>query len=140
MRLLLRALPIALLVGCTSSFAPDSAPLTPPSAYLQWWQATKACSGLTGDFSRLRFSVIEGRDFECPSGRCVGRWEPASTIILASSYAHSELVVRHEMLHALIGHSGHPDIPFRQRCGLTWDTWNTGGANPTGLPAFDHPD
>jgi hypothetical protein len=35
-----------------------------------------------------------------------------------------EMVVRHEMLHDLIGMPGHPAPPFGKGCPLTWATWN----------------
>jgi hypothetical protein len=38
------------------------------------------------------------------------------------------MVVRHEMLHELIGKPGHPNPPFGQGCPLTWATWNGGAA------------
>jgi hypothetical protein len=39
-----------------------------------------------------------------------------------------EMVVRHEMLHDLIGRPGHPAPPFGVGCPLTWATWNSGAA------------
>lgn len=36
----------------------------------------------------------------------------------------NEMVVRHEMLHDLIGRPGHPDPPFGSPCPLTWATWH----------------
>jgi hypothetical protein len=33
------------------------------------------------------------------------------------------MVVRHEMLHDLLGRAGHPDPPFGSPCTLTWATW-----------------
>jgi hypothetical protein len=39
-----------------------------------------------------------------------------------------EMVVRHEMLHDLLGRPGHPDPPFGSGCPLTWATWNGGAA------------
>ncbi len=114
---------LVLLASC-GGFAPTaSAPLVPPSTYRQWWTATEACSGLSGDFARVRFEVVPGGDFECPSGRCVGRWEPPATVYLSERWVGNEMVVRHEMLHVLIGRSGHPDPPFQRGCGLTWDSW-----------------
>jgi hypothetical protein len=41
-----------------------------------------------------------------------------------------EMVVRHEMLHDLLGRPGHPDPPFGVGCPLTWESWNGGS---TGL-------
>jgi hypothetical protein len=35
------------------------------------------------------------------------------------------MVIRHEMLHDLIGEPGHPDPPFGpEGCGLTWTSWS----------------
>jgi hypothetical protein len=34
-------------------------------------------------------------------------------------------VVRHEMLHALLGRQGHPSEYFVTRCGLTWASWGS---------------
>jgi hypothetical protein len=45
---------------------------------------------------------------------------------LAGDYPNNEMVVRHEMVHDLPGHSGHPNPPFGEGCPLTWATW-TGG-------------
>ena len=46
-------------------------------------------------------------------------------IIIAGNYVNHEMVVRHEMLHSLIGERGHPTEFFEQRCQLTWETWNS---------------
>lgn len=102
-------------------------PFDPPAEYRAWWAATEACSGRRGDFDRVRWFVIEGEGFQCPSGRCAGHWEDDHTIYLASAWTRSELVVRHEILHDLIGRPGHPDPPFGRGCGLTWETWRDGG-------------
>jgi hypothetical protein len=42
------------------------------------------------------------------------------------------MVVRHEMLHDMIGMPGHPAPPFGLGCPLTWDTWD-GGAPQLGI-------
>jgi hypothetical protein len=52
-----------------------------------------------------------------------------------------EMVVRHEMLHDLIGRPGHPAPPFGQGCPLTWETWNSGSAQlevDAFPPSFPH--
>ncbi len=51
-------------------------------------------------------------------------------IVLAGNFANDELVVRHEMLHALIGKDGHPASLFISACHLTWDSWPTAIASP----------
>jgi len=113
---------VASVTGC--AFEPDGAqPVDPPVAYREWWSRTEACSGLAGDVTRIDWSVVPGEDFECPTGRCVGRWERGHHIYLAEAWAANELVVRHEMLHDLMGHPGHPNPPFGSGCPLTWETW-----------------
>lgn len=110
------------LAGC--AFEPEGArPFEPPEAYRAWFEATEACSARAGSFEAIQWFAVPGRDFACPSGRCVGRWEPGQRIYLAESWLDHEMVVRHEMLHALLDRSGHPNPPFGEGCPLTWDTW-----------------
>lgn len=58
------------------------------------------------------FGEPSGRDFAYPTGRGIGCWEPSHRIYLAQAWILSELVVRHEMLHALLGRAGHPAPPW----------------------------
>jgi hypothetical protein len=44
-------------------------------------------------------------------------------IVIAGNYVEHEMVVRHEMLHALLNRAGHPPEYFQDRCHLTWETW-----------------
>jgi hypothetical protein len=103
-------------------------PLDPPPIYREWWAKTEACSGLKGHFDRVTWSVLEGRSFRCSSGQCAGHWSKGHHIYLAGDWVMDEMVVRHEMLHDLIGMPGHPAPPFGQGCPLTWETWNGGAA------------
>jgi hypothetical protein len=113
--------------GC--GFDPEGdQPLNPPAVYREWWAKTEACSGRTGDFDRLRWTMIEGYSFPCSSGQCAGHWAASHHIYLAGEWAMDEMVVRHEMLHDLLGKPGHPDPPFGVGCPLTWETWNGGAA------------
>ena len=108
---------VLLLTGC--NFAPDGdAPMTAPPEYREWFSATEACSGRTGNFDRIVWHVVEGESFDCPSGRCVGRWNDNHHIYIASAYQRNELVVRHEMLHALLQTGAHPTNQFVEACHL----------------------
>lgn len=110
------------LAAC--AFEPEGARrIDPLPAYRTWWERTQACSGRRGDFGRVDFYVVPGAEFSCPTGQCAGRWEPGHKIYIAEKYAAGELVVRHEMLHELLGGGGHPNPPFGHGCPLTWDTW-----------------
>jgi hypothetical protein len=104
-------------------------PMDPPPIYQDWWGKPEACSGLHGNFDRVSWSVIEGPSFPCSSGQCAGHWNNDHHIFLAGDWAMDEMVVRHEMLHDMIGQAGHPAPPFGKGCPLTWSTWNGGAAN-----------
>jgi hypothetical protein len=119
-----------LLIGMSGcGFDPEGdQPLDPPAVYREWFAKTEACSGRTGNFDRLRWSVVEGPSFSCSSGQCAGHWATNHHIFLASKWAMDEMVVRHEMLHDLLGRPGHPDPPFGIGCPLTWATWNNGAS------------
>ena len=138
----LLSLSSALLVLAACGFDPDDdSPISPPANYREWWAKTEACSGLSGDFDRVKWSVIPGYGFDCASGTCAGHWEPDHHIYLASDWTDNEMVVRHEMLHDLLNRAGHPDPPFGDPCPLTWATWQ-GDRSPLlqaatrDLPAF----
>ncbi|MBL8987014.1 MAG: hypothetical protein JNJ80_12140 [Gemmatimonadetes bacterium] len=116
---------LGLAAGC--AFAPEGAiPIEPPPRYRDWWAATEVCSGRRGDFARIEWAIVPGRGFACPTGTCVGRWE-GDRIYLAEAFRDHELVVRHEILHALLDRPGHPDPPFGRGCPLTWSTWRAAG-------------
>jgi hypothetical protein len=115
------------LTGC--GFDPEGdVPMDPPPVYREWWAKTESCSGRKGNFDRVRWSVIEGRSFPCSSGECAGHWRTDHHIFLAGEWIMDEMVVRHEMLHDLLGRPGHPDPPFGDGCPLTWESWNGGAA------------
>lgn len=129
MRLERRWLPwvLSAVLGCAAdSTAPTSSErFTPPAAYLTWFDRTEACSGLGGEFDRLRFYRVPGDEFPCPSGMCVAHWTDSHEIYVAEAFIQDEMVIRHEMLHDLIGHPGHPDPPFGPAgCALTWTSWS----------------
>lgn len=132
---------IALVAACVlfsgCGFEPEgSVTFDPPSIYRTWWAETQACSGTKGGFSAISWAYVPGRAFACPSGNCMGRWEPGQRIYLAEAFREHELVVRHEMLHALLGRSGHPNPPFGRGCPLTWETWFLEGRPDLG-PVID---
>jgi hypothetical protein len=123
---------IGTLAGC-ETFGPRAAlpagvvRLAPPAEYHTWWEATEACSGESQRFERVEWYVVPGaRTFSTSDGLKVGEWSHSSAgvqIVLADAYADNELVVRHEMLHALLDREGHPAEYFEGRCRLTWESW-----------------
>ena len=117
---------IAVLAACGFDVEGDQ-PMASPDVYRTWWAKTEACSGLTGDFDRVQWIAVPGPSFSCSSGRCAGHWQDDHRIWIADEYRTNEMVVRHEMLHDLLGYSGHPSPPFGEGCPLTWASWT---ANP----------
>ena len=129
------SLALAVIAGCTptepSSPLPDGAiAIEAPLEYAVWFERTERCAGLSGLITSIQFLVVPGVDaFPTDQGQKVGMWTRHGdhhTIILAGNYRNHEMVVSHEMLHSLIGQSGHPPEFFEQRCHLTWETWSAG--------------
>lgn len=133
---------LATALAAACGFDPDGdSPMTPPAVYRDWWAKTEACSGLSGDFDRVRWSVVAGNSFPCGSGRCAGHWEPGHHIYISADWTENEMVVRHEMLHDLINRGTHPDPPFGSPCPLTWATWSgDAGSRATSLLPDSLPD
>ncbi len=133
---------ISLLSGCAAlspseTVLPVGATEIPvPAAYSQWHARTQACSGLSGDFSTIKFYVVPGVEtFSTTQGQKVGEWTSDGTtsrIVIAGNYRDHEMVVRHELLHSLLRKEGHPPEYFVDRCRLTWESWNgpQGAAGP----------
>jgi hypothetical protein len=121
-----------LILGCaalepTSSLPEGAVQMEAPMSYQLWWHKTEGCAELTGRMEAVTWYVVPGvSTFPTESGDKVGFWtkSPDGTrIILAGDYRDHELVVRHEILHELLGREGHPEMYFRDRCQLTWDTF-----------------
>jgi len=126
------ALGLALIGGCTpteptSPLPSNAVAIDPPLEYAVWFERTERCAGLSGRITSIQFLVVPGVDtFPTDQGPKVGMWTRRGdhhTIIVAGNYRNHEMVVRHEMLHSLIGQSGHPPEYFAERCHLTWETW-----------------
>ena len=92
--------------------------LTPPATYADWWRATEECAGLRGDLSRITWFVVPGRtSFTYGTGQYDGYWwNGVHWILLAGEKVENPLVVRHEMLHELLGRGDHPAEYFQRRC------------------------
>ncbi len=126
-----------LISGCASlapsepSLPVGAVAIATPTVYLEWNQRTERCSGLVDDVSAIQFYVVPGVDtFPTEAGPKVGLWQRdagVNRIVIAGNYAEHEMVVRHEMLHALLQREGHPTNYFVDRCHLTWDSWSAAG-------------
>ena len=98
---------------------PDGAQaLTPPTSYAQWWRDTEQCAGRTGEMSRIHwFSIPDRTSFMYLDGQYDGYWwNDVHWIILAGDKVQDAMIVRHEMLHDLLGRGDHPAAYFQERC------------------------
>ena len=125
---LLATLAACEMLGPAEAPPPGAMQLIAPPEYEAWWAATEACAGRSSDYHRVEWYVVpDVRTFQTAAGEKVGLWSHSSggmRIILAGDYADNELVVRHEMLHALLDREGHPAEYFQDRCHLTWESWH----------------
>jgi len=93
--------------------------LTPLATYADWWGETEQCAGLHGDMARVHWFVIPNRtSFVYGDGQYDGYWwNDVHWILLAGDKVTNGMIVRHEMLHELLGRGDHPAEYFQQRCG-----------------------
>lgn len=115
------------LLSCASPAAPvapaalaNATPLAPPGWYASAYAAMEQCSGLTGDFSRIRWYHVAGSRVRAPDsgGYAAAVTYPSlHTIVIADFYANDTIVVRHEVMHDLADVTSHPQEWFDGRCG-----------------------
>lgn len=127
-------LPLVLLVAGCDLLGPagplpaEAVAFAVPAQFHDWWARTEACAGRTGRLAGINWYIVPGAaQFLNDGAGQVGRWSRSgaeSRIVLAGDFAGDELVVRHEMLHALLGRGDHPSHYFIARCGLTWESWD----------------
>jgi hypothetical protein len=115
---------------------------SPPPVYDKWWTMVESCSGVSRPLANVTWFGIPGSAFQLGSDIVTGYWTAASNrIVLADSARLDGLVVRHEMLHALIRQSGHPRSAFLEKCaGLVSCTPEcVADAGPSGTANIGYP-
>lgn len=120
----LAGISLVFAAGCGSATDPlpkGAVPLDPPAIYSVYWQEIEQCSGETADFAATKWYYVPG-DGGFPAGTSadvVGVWQPQSNSITLAQYVMGNpLVVRHEMLHAILKRTDHPSQYFVDACGL----------------------
>jgi hypothetical protein len=99
----------------------------PPLSYREMWTRTEACSGVRGNFDRIRWWVVPGVEafeYKADEPYADGLWDSDGDITLAGGVLSHPMVVRHEMLHALGFGAAHPSVPFADPCRATWNSWD----------------
>lgn len=97
-------------------------PTEPLAAVNPEWVAgyheAEACSGRSGDVTRVRWHVVADSSAWMDHGRLAG-FRDGDDIYLAESWALDRWVARHESLHQL-GFRRHDPELFGVRCGALW--------------------
>jgi len=111
----------AWVCACDSTGLPSGAQrFSPPSQYRAWWSLTEACSGLRGNFNNVAWYIDRRAEtFSLEGAGVNGAWYGGNPnrIVLGDSEEFDGTLVRHEMLHALLGSAGHPRQQFLANCG-----------------------
>jgi len=124
-RALLPLAVLAIATAChdrlTAVLPSGSEPFSAPAAYRLWWQMAETCSGRTASFDRVQWYVVPGASsLSSTDAGLQSEWFAAGNrIVLAGESQLDGSLVRHEMLHSLLGPSGanHPRDQFLGRCG-----------------------
>jgi hypothetical protein len=114
---------VVALLGCDSivdpPLPPNTVPMTAPGVYSIWWNMVESCSGITRPLAAVRwFEVSDTDEFKEYGGELVsGYWSaPSNEIVVAGASVLEGSLIRHEMLHALLRHPGHPRSAFLGSC------------------------
>lgn len=98
---------------------PDAVEMQAPAAYALWWQMTEACSGKSAPMANVEWYYVPGASSIRVGGEnFTGYWlgDP-DRIVIAGQDTMDGALVRHEMLHSLIGYTpGHPRYYFAGVC------------------------
>lgn len=102
---------LCLLAACESFTAPsDAKPYDPPPVFRELWARMEQCSGLSGNFDRVRWFVTDG-PLTLDGASRAGVWTEPHNIYMLDSYivdAYRDYVaVRHEMVHDLTQSGNH---------------------------------
>jgi len=130
-----RPVVLAIFFGaCAQILAPafpsTATPFVAPVQYRVWWRVIESCAERSGSFERVSwYSVRHSSDLRVEGEHLIGAWFPSGNrIVLADSLRGYGPLVRHEMLHAILGDDGHPTAFFDVRCGDAVTCGRTCGA------------
>src|SRR6476661_4990844 len=109
----------AIAIACSEPMAPlpvGAIAWSPPARFALWWQMTESCSGRQGDLRAIRWYVVPNATSIDVDGQQVHGETIGNRVVLADSHRLDGPLVRHEMLHALLGVGGHPRDAFLVAC------------------------
>ena len=124
-------------------FPDDAVPMNPAAPFRRWWALTEQCSGLSGDFTSVRWFTVRRPTIDVRDDQYDAYWyQKGNRIVVAERYALNGEVIRHEMLHALLRSGSHPSVQFTDHCGGVvsfGDDLHRLPASGKSLPAADAP-
>lgn len=93
---------------------------TPFPVYQVWWEQVQKCTGIQGEFARLRFFEVvapvspSGGASPCDATGtlCPAFWQEPHDIYLAPAFIRTEPIVKHEMIHDLRQTTDHDHLVF----------------------------
>lgn len=97
--------------GAGAQLVAGALEVTPPVVYVQWYAELENCTGRRGTFDELRWFVVP-RWTLVPGRHVFGLALPNHRIVLAAGMESQEWLVKHEMLHDLLGDSSHQNPLF----------------------------
>ena len=97
----------------------------PPGWYTIWWATIERCAGKSGDFDRIKWISVPKAFITFTDGKEVGHLLGAialpeyHTIVVGIGFTDVEQVIKHEMLHELLGRTEAEHDPhyFKELCG-----------------------
>ena len=98
---------------------PDTTAFSPPPVYATWWAMVESCSGLSRPPSEIAWYVVPGNTVTLRGVDADGAFIADARgphIVLTSRARDDGVLVRHEMLHALLRKPAHPRAQFLGRC------------------------
>jgi len=114
-------------MSCADPLGPPAhaVAFAPPSWYRALYLRDTRCSALFRTFDELHWYWVPGAGFSYDGQRDAGLTESSEgRIFISEAFLANPLVVRHEMLHAILRHTdGHPHEFFYVRCPLMWSNY-----------------
>ena len=103
------------------NFPSDAQEFSPPPVYATWWNMVRVCSATTGSLDGVKWFKTSQRLHDFRTGEELGGYwfSLGNRIVLTTPYLLEGSVVRHEMLHSLLGGGGHPRAQFLGNCAGT---------------------
>jgi hypothetical protein len=117
MTILRRLVALIALSACSDiTGLTNATPYFNAALYPALWARLTACSGIGGDLAAIHFYSTPHIDEK--GTELAGWWaKDGNKIFLEDAWKDDSRIVMHEMMHAKLGHPGHPAEYFNGACG-----------------------